>query len=106
MHPEIQELAKLLERIHLLLAKYGEKHWSAWLARDARLIRNLDLYGVEHFLSAFGGMGSINDLVLHPINDHQNREGEIDAANIELGTLLEEAYKLGKKLYAEKASER
>jgi hypothetical protein len=62
MHPEIQELVELLNATKLLLAKYGETQWSEWLAKDSLLIENLDLHGVEHLLSAYGGMGSINDL--------------------------------------------
>lgn len=104
MHPEIQALAELLDRAQELLTKHGEKHWASWLEQDARRIRNLDLYGVEHLLSAFGGMGSINDLVLHPINGHLIQDSETDAVNTELGNLLDKAYRLAKKLYSEEVS--
>jgi hypothetical protein len=104
VHPEIQALAELIEKAQALLTKHGEKHWASWLEQDTRRIRNLDLYGIEHFLSAFGGMGSINDLVLHPINGHLIQESETDAANTELANLLNRASALAKKLYSEEVS--
>ncbi|MBL8523403.1 MAG: hypothetical protein JNN20_06930 [Betaproteobacteria bacterium] len=104
MNSEIQALAELIEGAQALLAKHGEKHWASWLEQDARRIQNLDLYGVEHVLSAFGGMGSINDLVLHPINGHLIQENEIDAANAELANLLNRANALAKKLYSKEVS--
>jgi len=36
--------------------------WVNWVSKDATRVRAGDYYGVEHFLQAFGGMGSINDL--------------------------------------------
>lgn len=63
-HPDIDTLATLLEEAEDLLRKHDISHWADWLGKDARLIRGLDFYGVEHLLSAFGGMGSLNDLDL------------------------------------------
>ena len=64
MHPEVVSLLSLLEEAASLLRKHKVDHWANWLERDAQLIRGLDFYGVEHLLSAFGGMGSLNDLAL------------------------------------------
>jgi hypothetical protein len=36
--------------------------WADWVSTDSDRVRRGDAYGVKHFLSAFGGMGSINDL--------------------------------------------
>ena len=56
--------------------------------------------GIDHYKGAFGGMGSINDLVLHPINGHTIKETEINSANEKLkvyfstiGQLAEEVTK-------------
>jgi hypothetical protein len=54
-------LANDLDEIASLLESDGDKHWSAWLREDAAALKNGDLRGAQHFLSAFGGMGSIND---------------------------------------------
>jgi hypothetical protein len=37
-------------------------HWATWLESDATKIRGGDPYGLRHLLSAYGGMGSINDI--------------------------------------------
>jgi hypothetical protein len=69
-------------------------------------VRGLDLYGVEHLLSAFGGMGSINDLVIHPMNGHRVIEAEIKVVNDELQTLLGKIKGLATKLYGDEANVR
>lgn len=106
MDADVKRLAELIEAAEALLSSHGERKWSGWLARDARLIRSLDVQGVEHFLSAFGGMGSINDLVLHPMNGHLIRESEIDTANTSLRELLHAAHELARRLYGEDAHAR
>ncbi len=106
MNPEIRELAEMLETAQALLAKHEEYHWSDWLAKDARRVRNLDLYGVEHLLSAFGGMGSINDLIIHPINGHSIHVSEVDSVNEKLRLLLKKISTLANKLYGEEANAR
>ena len=88
MHPEVAELAGLIEQAAELLLAHGETHWASWLRVDAQRIRNLDLFGVEHMLSAYGGMGSINDLILHPQNGHSLEESEVEATNDRLRRLL------------------
>lgn len=47
-----------------LLREHGHTHWAQWLARDREQIANGDLHGVTHLLQAFGGMGSLNDVML------------------------------------------
>ncbi|MEL3922040.1 hypothetical protein V1481_01605 [Aeromonas enteropelogenes] len=82
-----------------LLQSVKEKHWSTWLAHDAALIEKRDLRGIEHLLSAFGGMGSLNDLVIHPINGHEVQDFAIDKANRKLQKILGEIWSLAKQLY-------
>ena len=64
MPQEIESLAVMINEAESLLRKHGISHWADWLKKDSRFIRNLDFYGIEHLLSAFGGMGSLNDLRL------------------------------------------
>ncbi len=85
---EVQGLAESLEYASDFLSKYGVPNWASWLAKDARLVRNGDYYGVEHLLSAFGGMGSLNDLVLHPTNGHLIPEADVGQVNEELQAML------------------
>lgn len=85
---EVHGLAESLQHASEFLLKHGVPSWAAWLAKDARLVRNGDYYGVEHLLSAFGGMGSLNDLVLHPMNGHSVSEAEVERVNEELQAML------------------
>jgi hypothetical protein len=62
--PDIEALARHLDEAAKLLRQHDEFHWADWLSRDANLIRGLDFYGIVHLRRAFGGMGSLNDLIL------------------------------------------
>jgi hypothetical protein len=53
-----------VEEAVTLLRAHREERWAEWLERGGRLVAAGDGYGVEHLLRAFGGMGSLNDLVL------------------------------------------
>lgn len=47
-----------------LLRDYGAEHWATSLELDGHRIASGDRGGLEHLVQAFGGMGSLNDLVL------------------------------------------
>lgn len=49
-----------LEILHRLLKDVGEEHWANWIQKDIHLW--VTAQKVDHHLSAYGGMGSINDL--------------------------------------------
>ena len=64
-------LARLLATLDdaaALLVEHGEHEWAAWLQGDRRRIAQGDFAGLDHLLAAFGGMGSLNDLVFDPRN--------------------------------------
>lgn len=46
------------------LRRAGETHWQRWLQRGRDQVASGDANGIDHLLSAFGGMGSFNDLTL------------------------------------------
>lgn len=98
---EVQSLAESLEFASDFLLKYGVPSWASWLAKDARLVRNGDFYGVDHLLSAFGGMGSLNDLVLHPMNGHSILEADVNRVNEELQAMLSDISGNARKLARE-----
>ncbi|WP_207885847.1 hypothetical protein [Pseudomonas sp. 30_B] len=98
MGPKTTELLNILDELVALLHAAGEMHWAHWLERDACRLRERDFYGVEHFLNAFGGMGSINDLIIHPENGHRISADEIRNVNERLDTLLNRGATLGKEI--------
>jgi hypothetical protein len=94
--PDTDKLACLLESISTKLTAFGEKHWAAWLADDARRLRTGDPAAIDHFLSAFGGMGSINDLYICPQNGHRIDAADVPASNEQLRRALSDAWGLAR----------
>ncbi|MGI1659682.1 MAG: DUF6966 domain-containing protein [Desulfitobacterium sp.] len=72
--------------LETLLDNCGERHWKSWVTRDIYLWESNK--SVEHHLSAYGGMGSLNDLVLCPENEHQMTKDQVPWANDLLMELL------------------
>lgn len=101
MGPKTTQLLQLLEEAVKLMRSVGEDHWAGWLEKDAACIRASDFYGVEHFHSAFGGMGSITDLVIHPLNQHRVAASEVSPVNDRLQELLGRAYELAQEVRRE-----
>ncbi|WP_324027849.1 hypothetical protein QSV08_07850 [Maribacter sp. BPC-D8] len=55
-----------LEILKQLLEESGNTHWANWIDKDIKLWEATE--DVNHHLSAFGGMGSINDLFVGGID--------------------------------------
>ena len=101
MGTKTQQLVETLERLVPLLESYGDTWWSSWFAADLVRIREGDRYGVEHVLQAFGGMGSFNDLFLHPRNGNRVDENGVEAANRALSELRSRAWSLAREISRE-----
>jgi hypothetical protein len=100
MHPELaRSLAELTDEAAILLDSCGEKNWSEWFRTDAQRIRDLDLCGFKHLMSAFDGVGSINDLVLHSRNG--TGDDQVAPVNEKLRFLLSKISWLVKTLYVD-----
>lgn len=97
MDVEVEQLAELMQKVADLLFEHNENNWGQWFALDVLRIKNQDYYGVEHVLAAFGGAGSINDLVLHPLSDRYT-EIDMDDLNNQLANWLREVFTLASKL--------
>jgi hypothetical protein len=91
-------LAHRIEKVVSLLEEVGEAHWTSWLKQDAADLRAGDHRGVRHFLSAFGGMGSLNDLFICPENRHRVKVEDVDDVNRKLRAMLDDAWNLAKAL--------
>ena len=64
MDSPTKELVGILGELAALLESDGDRHWSVWMLRAKSRLEELDYSGVEYLLSAYGGMGSFNDLIL------------------------------------------
>ena len=69
MDPASKELMDTLHQLAELLERDGDRHWSAWMRRAQTRLEKSDSSGVDYLLSAYGGMGSFNDLILGQSSD-------------------------------------
>ena len=99
MENDLQRLATMLEKFATFLREHGETKWSEWVTGDAERVRSGDYYGVEHFLFAFGGMGSINDLTFPIPGGMGYRPFGKSVTN-----LVEPAYALAQEIQRRRAS--
>ena len=97
----MDHLASLIEQTAELLKAHGEEHWADWMEADARAIRARDAWGLDHFLAAFGGSGSLRDLIFHPVNGNAETAEDGRAATEQLDELLTEAYPIALDLERE-----
>src|SRR5579859_8136099 len=62
----VPELIQVLTDLTRLLREFGDHHWAAWMDKARTLIVASDYYGIEYLSSAYGGMGSFNDVFSVP----------------------------------------
>ena len=82
------ELLATLDELIRLLESDGEGHWSNWLRKSRARLLNSDYSGIEHLLSAYGGMGSFNDLVI--CQSYENGEFKWKEGHVEKNNRLDE----------------
>jgi hypothetical protein len=91
-HPMVAELADALRELEAQLRKYGAPDWAGQVGRCAELIEMSDDRGAERYRGLAGGMGSLNDLILH-------RDGDwLTTENNRLQTLLSRTSSLARAL--------
>jgi hypothetical protein len=84
----LESMAELVDALRVV----SEDRWADWIERDRGRIAKFDRYGLDHLLQAYGGMGSLNDLVIHPMNGHQVAETELASVNDRLRSLVGRTY--------------
>ena len=92
LQPDVQAFANLLREIEALLREHNQTHWAAQIARCVASIERSDAHGLQRFLSFFGGMGSLNDVLLC------RDEEPLAAENDRLRALVGRAYEGGRRL--------
>lgn len=101
----VSALIDTLAELASLLRRHGETHWAAWLESDLDRLRAADFEGVTHFLSAYGGMGSFTDLILHPANGHRVAIADVDDVDAALTALRSRAWRLADQIAREATKE-
>lgn len=84
----LAELSDLAE----LCTDVGEHHWTTWANTTAHKLHNHDATALQRLTGAFGGMGSLNDLVIHPVNGHNVSAGDVANVNERLDALRSQIY--------------
>ena len=70
-----------------LLQSAGAGWWSDWLTTVHAEVSAHDAHGLRRLLGGYGGMGSFNDLVIHPLNGHAVSEADVGRVNTSLDAL-------------------
>jgi hypothetical protein len=87
-----RRLLRNVERTCELLIDSGDRQWVPWFDAVHRQLMAHDAHGLDRLLSGFGGMGSFNDLVIHPLNGHSVADQEVGPVNDELDRLRSVMY--------------
>ena len=64
LHPDVARLAEILEAMTTLLKLHGDNGWAEQVERCRSTIAQSDYHGVDRLLCLYGGMGSLNDVIL------------------------------------------
>lgn len=100
IHPDVARLANLLHKLEQHLATNGAEQWATSISRCRASVEKSDAWGLHAFLGMFGGMGSLNDLVLQRDNEMLTAENE------SLQVLLSDAWSLATRLQREETETR
>jgi hypothetical protein len=90
--PDVVRFIGLLGEIEVLLSGHNQQFWAERVSGCRKIVEQSDAYGVRRFLSCFGSMGSLNDIVL------TRDETTLGTENDRLRCLLSQAYELGQSL--------
>ena len=95
LHPDVKALAEAMRMLETHLRQHDASFWANNVAHCLGWIENSDAYGLSRFLDLFGGMGSLNDLVL------QRGDDFLSAENDKLQELLRRTYEMADQLKRE-----
>ena len=89
----MQELASQLTVCAAFLEQYGvHPDWPSMLLALATRLRDGDISAAAELRTQFGGMGSFNDILIHPHNGHRIDEKDVDIVNSRLGEMRHQLF--------------
>lgn len=100
-------LVHVLEQLAELLERDGDQHWSRWMRTARARLLDGDPDAIRYLLSAYGGMGSFNDLILgqrYDSNGFSWKPGYAEL-NQRFDDLRGEAYDLAQRVRKARAAE-
>ena len=81
---DAERLLDCLQQVIALLRRYHIDFWANCMQASHDRAATRDYYGLVGLLACFGGMGSFNDLYIHPYNGHPIQEGDVRPVNEQL----------------------
>jgi hypothetical protein len=88
------ELIEVLAETSQLLRAHNETHWSEFLESSRRLVEERDFRGVDQVFGGFGGMGSFNDVLTHPLNGNSIDASDVPSLNERFQSLKSNIWEL------------
>jgi len=98
MPTSYEELASTLENLRDLLRQHDQQFWAKRIDDDIHFVRQTEVFGVERVMTYFGGMGSLNDIILTQARGRSLDSAEQQLVNDQLGTLLNRSWHYAKEL--------
>ncbi len=92
MGPKTKKLIEVVDKLILILNDDDQKHWSNWMSQAKNRLIASDFSGIEKVLSAYGGMGSSNDICLSKVNRTNENFSELQNQAWELATDIKHEY--------------
>jgi hypothetical protein len=91
--PTVAKLAAALTELANFLRDRGE-HWADSIEKIAADVGAGDAHGARRFLQLHGGIGSLTDLVFHPMNHNAAEDEDVDQLNEQFRELDSRAHRL------------
>ena len=93
MTSTVETLVADLQRGAALLDRHGvNPPWASLLRSYSARLEKGDRGAAADLLKQFGGMGSLNDLFISPVNGHRIDEGQVGVVNDELDQIRERLF--------------
>jgi 23S rRNA G2069 N7-methylase RlmK/C1962 C5-methylase RlmI len=82
-------------QLAILLTSVGENLWVNTINHASALLKEDKFQdGTQLILSMYGGMGSLNDLIIDPYNGHPVSKESVESINRQLKSYLDKLYDL------------
>ena len=95
----VDTLTSAMTKCKSLLQNIGETFWSQKIERFlSERTGDLSADDARELMTWFGGMGSFNDLIISPMNDHDVKPEDEDRYNRDLDHLRDTIYCEAKKI--------
>ena len=94
MGPLTEKIIAEMDELSSLLESVGEESWSNTIKKARSFLAASNYRGIDEAKTWFGTIGTLNDLIIHPVNGHQVLDENLDQVNSRLRELSGNIYHL------------